>query len=60
MLNTLISSKIRLNLLVRNFLNLANKSHLRGIANDLNEFTNSIRLKLNNLTNAGYFVKKNN
>ena len=58
MLDTLISSKTRLNLLIRFFLNLANKSHLRGIANDLNESTNSIRLELNNLTNAGYLIKK--
>ena len=58
MLETLISSKTRLNLLIRFFLNLANKSHLRGIANDLNESTNSIRLELNNLTEAGYLIKK--
>ena len=58
MLDTLISSKTRLNLLIRFFLNLANKSHLRGIANDLNESTNSIRLELNNLTEAGYLIKK--
>tara|TARA_Y100001958_G_scaffold61576_1_gene41390 strand:- start:1304 stop:1810 length:507 start_codon:yes stop_codon:yes gene_type:complete len=57
-LNTLISSKTRLNLLLRFFLNLAKKSHLRGIANDLNESTNSIRLELNNLTEAGYLIKK--
>ncbi len=58
MLDILISSKTRLNLLIRFFLNLANKSHLRGIANDLNESTNSIRLELNNLTKAGYLIKK--
>ena len=58
MLDTLISSKTRLNLLIRFFLNLAKKSHLRGIANDLNESTNSIRLELNNLTKAGYLIKK--
>ncbi len=58
MLNALISSKTRLNLLLRFFLNLAKKSHLRGIASDLNESTNSIRLELNNLTNAGYLIKK--
>ena len=52
MLETLISSKTRLNLLIRFFLNLANKSHLRGIADDLNESTNSIRLELNNLINT--------
>ena len=58
MLNTLISSKTRLNLLIRFFLNLAKKSHLRGIANDFNDSTNSIRLELNNLTEAGYLIKK--
>tara|TARA_Y100001958_G_C21245351_1_gene574999 strand:- start:5019 stop:5516 length:498 start_codon:yes stop_codon:yes gene_type:complete len=58
MLNTLISSKTRVNLLVRFFLNLAKKSHLRGIASDFNESTNSIRIELNNLTKAGYLIKK--
>ena len=58
MLDTLISSKTRINLLVRFFLNLAKKSHLRGIASDFNESTNSIRLELNNLTKAGYLIKK--
>ena len=58
MLNTLISSKTRLKLLLRFFLNLAKKSHLRGIASDLNESTNSIRVELNNLTEAGYLIKK--
>ena len=58
MLETLISSKTRLNLLIRFFLNLAKKSHLRGIASDFNESTNSIRLELNNLTKAGYLIKK--
>ena len=58
MLDALISSKTRLNLLVRFFLNLAKKSHLRGIASETNESTNSIRLELNNLTKAGYLIKK--
>ena len=58
MLETLISSKTRLNLLIRFFLNLAKKSHLRGIASDFNDSTNSIRLELNNLTKAGYLIKK--
>ena len=58
MLETLISSKTRLNLLIRFFLNLAKKSHLRGIANDLKDSTNSIRVELNNLTKAGYLIKK--
>ena len=58
MLEVLISSKTRLNLLIRFFLNLAKKSHLRGIASDFNESTNSIRLELNNLTKAGFLIKK--
>ena len=58
MLDTLISSKTRLNLLVRFFLNLAKKSHLRGLASDFNDSTNSIRLELNNLTKAGYLIKR--
>ena len=58
MLENLISSKTRINLLVRFFLNLARKSHLRGIASDFNESTNSIRIELNNLTSAGYLIKK--
>ena len=58
MLDSLISSKTRINLLIRFFLNLAKKSHLRGIASDFNESTNSIRLELNNLTKAGYLIKK--
>ena len=58
MLDKLISSKTRLNLLIRFFLNLAKKAHLRGLATDFNDSTNSIRLELNNLTEAGYLIKK--
>tara|TARA_B100001287_G_C22372553_1_gene384950 strand:+ start:34 stop:540 length:507 start_codon:yes stop_codon:yes gene_type:complete len=58
MLESLITSKTRINLLIRFFLNLAKKSHLRGIASDFNESTNSIRVELNNLTKAGYLIKK--
>ena len=58
MLDTLISSKTRLKLLIRFFLNLANSSHLRRLASDFNESTNSIRLELNNLSGAGYLIKK--
>ena len=58
MLDTLISSKTRLKLLIRFFLNLAKSSHLRRLASDFNESTNSIRLELNNLSDAGYLIKK--
>ena len=58
MLESLISSKTRLKLLIRFFLNLAKSSHLRRLASDFNESTNSIRLELNNLSRAGYLIKK--
>ena len=58
MLEKLISSKTRLKLLIRFFLNLAKSSHLRRLASDFNESTNSIRLELNNLSAAGYLIKK--
>ena len=58
MLDSLISSKTRLKLLIRFFLNLAKSSHLRRLASDFNESTNSIRLELNNLSEAGYLIKK--
>ena len=58
MLEKLISSKTRLKLLIRFFLNLAKSSHLRRLASDFNESTNSIRLELNNLSGAGYLIKK--
>ncbi len=58
MLDSLISSKTRLKLLIRFFLNLAKSSHLRRLASDFNESTNSIRLELNNLSGAGYLIKK--
>ena len=58
MLDSLISSKTRLKLLIRFFLNLAKSSHLRKLASDFNESTNSIRLELNNLSSAGYLIKK--
>ena len=58
MLESLISSKTRIRLLTRFFVNLANNTHLRGLANDFNNSTNSIRKELNNLYKAGYLIKK--
>lgn len=58
MLNSLITSKTRLNLLIKFFVNIANKGYLNSLANEFGESTNSIRKELNNLTNAGYLIKK--
>lgn len=58
MLETLITSKTRLRLLVKFFVNEANRAHMRGLAGEFNESTNAIRKELNNLSEAGYLEKK--
>jgi len=58
MLDTLITSKTRIRLLVKFFVNAANKGHMRGLAEEFNESTNAIRKELNNLSEAGYLDKK--
>jgi hypothetical protein len=58
MLNSIITSKTRLRLLVKFFINVANESYLRGLATEMQESTNSIRKELNNLTEAGYLVRQ--
>ncbi len=52
MLDALISSKTRIKLLLRFFLNPENTAHLRGLADEFGESTNSIRLELNRFENA--------
>ena len=59
MLESLITSKTRLRLLVKFFLNIANKGYLNSLANEFGESTNSVRKELNNLTSAGYLEKHN-
>ena len=58
MLQTLITSKTRLRILVKFFINAANKAHLRGLADEMHESTNAIRKELNNLEEAGYLKKE--
>ena len=58
MLETLITSKTRIRILVKFFINAANNGHLRGLADEMNESTNAIRKELNTLTDAGYLEKK--
>ena len=59
MLHTLITSKTRLRLLIKFFLNIANEGYLNGLANEFEESTNSVRKELNNLSSAGYLEKYN-
>lgn len=54
MLDNLITSKTRLRLLVKFFLNAANEGYLRGLADELDENTNAIRKELNHLSDAGF------
>jgi hypothetical protein len=53
MLDALITSKTRIRLLVRLFLNPAMSSYLRELAEEFGESTNSVRIELNRLTEAG-------
>ena len=43
MLDSLITSKTRLRLLIKFFISQANKGHLNGLANEMGESANSIR-----------------
>ncbi len=58
-LESLITSKTRLRLLIKFFVNSKNHCHLRGLAEEFGESTNAIRKELNNLTRAGILKKQN-
>ena len=52
MLSTLITSKTRINLLLKFFLNPGTKAYLRELAAEFGESTNAVRVELNRLTEA--------
>lgn len=58
MLQNIITSRTRLRLLVKFFINVANTGYLRGLANEMNENTNAVRKELNNLSEAGFIVRE--
>lgn len=58
MLQSLITSKTRLRLLVKFFINVANTGYLRGLASEMQENTNAIRKELNNLSEAGFIIRE--
>ncbi len=58
MLDALITGKTRIKLLLRFFLNPATSSYLREIASEFNESTNSIRIELQRLAEAGLLREK--
>lgn len=53
MIGTLISSKTRIKLLLKFFLNSETTSYLRGLESEFGDSTNSIRLELNRFEEAG-------
>ena len=59
MLESLITSKTRIRLLLKFFLNPETRAYLRELASEFGESTNGIRLELNSLTKAK-LLKSNN
>jgi len=53
MIESLITSKTRIKLLLKFFLNSQTKSYLRSLETEFGESTNSIRVELNRMENAG-------
>lgn len=58
MLDSLITSKTRLKLLIKFFVSASNQGYLRGLADEFQESTNAIRKELNQLEDAGFLTKK--
>jgi len=56
MLETIISSKTRIKLLIKFFLIEGNRSYLRSLEREFNESTNSIRIELNRFEEAGLLI----
>ena len=54
MIETLISSKTRVKLLLKFFLNSKNTAYLRNLEEEFGESTNGIRLELNKFEKAGF------
>ncbi len=58
MLDTLITSKTRIKLLLKFFLNSSARAYLRGLETEFGESTNSIRLELNKFEKAGLLTSE--
>ena len=55
MLDSLVTSKTRIKLLLK-FFSHANSGYLRSLAKEFDESTNSVRVELNRLADAGLLV----
>lgn len=60
MLESLITSKTRIKLMLKFFLNPDNRAYLRGLADELGESTNAVRIELNRLRKAGLLETEKN
>lgn len=60
MIDTLISSKTRIKLLLKFFLNSNNTAYLRNLEEEFGESTNGIRLELNKFEKAGFLSSSSN
>ena len=56
MIDALITSRTRVKLMTRFFLNSSAKGHLRGLAVEFGESSNAIRLELNRFEKAGLLI----
>jgi hypothetical protein len=59
MLEALITSKTKIKLLLKFFLNSSNHDYLRNLENEFGDSTNSIRIELNKLEAAGLLESNN-
>ena len=59
MLESLVTSKTRIKLLLKFFLNSETQAYLRELASEFGESTNAIRVELNRLTDANLLKSKN-
>ncbi|MEI6679657.1 MAG: ArsR family transcriptional regulator [Mariniphaga sp.] len=60
MLDTLVTSKTRLKLILKFFLNPQNSAHLRGLAEEFEESSNAVRLELNRFEQSGLLESEAN
>ena len=58
MLDSLITSKTRIKLLLKFFINPETRAYLRELSKEFEESTNSVRLELNRLTKANLLVSQ--
>ena len=59
MLDSLVTSKTRIKLLLKFFINPETQAYLRELSSEFGESTNSVRLELNRLTKANLLISRN-